>query len=323
MKQKKILFVNLNKKLGDAVVSSCLFKELKKIYPDYKIYVLISKATEDIYGYNSHIDKVISLTNSKKFRRFQLYLYLPYLILCNFDLVINVEYNIKKYLAKYFSLIKAGKIIISDKRWFNLIKCEPLKWEYDIGHISEVYKKLLKQLNTKDVLINYELNIPNKYLIEVENFIAVNNKENKKILLINPQGSIDNRTLTDSYLNKLVEEITKKTDYKIVLLSYKRKYNIENKDVSVFNVKNILETASMVKLSDLILTVDTSIVHIADVFNKKMIVLHDNRTNETNDGYCMNNFVLWGSINSKTIKIMAKSGFGVNDIDINNILENL
>lgn len=318
-KTRKILFFNLNKKLGDAVVSTCLFKELKKVYPNHKLYVLISKATEDIYTNNANIDKVMSLTDNKKFRRLQLYLYLPYLILCKFDFVINVEHNIKKSLAKYIALINAKNTIISDKRWFSLIKCEPLKWDYDIGHISEVYKKLLKQLNANDISINYELNIPEKYLVKAKDFITLNNKGNKKILLINPQGSTDKKTLTDSYLNSLIEEIYAKFDYKIIVLSYKRTYDIKNNNVSVFSVNSILETASIVKLSDIILTVDTSVAHVADALNKTMLVLYDNGTSET----CENNFVLWGPISSKVTKIISKYGCNVNDIDIKTILNSL
>ncbi|MCR4662971.1 MAG: hypothetical protein K5622_03685 [Endomicrobiaceae bacterium] len=98
---KKILFINLNKKIGDAVVSTFIFREIKKAYPDTQITVLTSNATKQIYENNNNIDKIISLTDSKKFRRFHLFLYFPYLFLQRFDLVINIELVKKKYI-EYF-----------------------------------------------------------------------------------------------------------------------------------------------------------------------------------------------------------------------------
>jgi len=322
---KKILFINLNKKIGDAVVSTLIFREIKKQYPDTKITILISNATKQIYEENKHIDKIISLTDSKIFRRFQLFSYILYLFLQHFDLVINVELYIKKYVVSFIKLLRTKEVILSDKRRFDLIKCIPLIWDYNdsLGHITQVYIKLLNILGIKNVSAKYDVTVSQQYLNKCKDFINKTELNNKKILLINPEGAEKERNITNKNLNILVNEIEKNCNYKIIILSYKNDYlkNFNNK-IYIFKTKNIMDTIAIVYLSDLILTVDTSIVHIADCFDKQMIALYNNRENDAIK-YYKYNIMVWGSKNNKTITMKPDIGKNINDIPIDSIIKNL
>ena len=322
---KSILFINLNKKIGDAVVSTFIFREIKKHFPDTKITVLISNATKQIYEQNEYIDKIVSLTDSKKFRRLQLFLYFPYLFLQHFDLAINIELSVKKYLVHFIKFLRTKEVILSDKRRFDLIKCTPLIWDYNdtLGHITNVYIKLLNILGIKDISTKYDVTISQHYLNKCKDFINKNKLNNKKILLINPEGANKERQLSNEYIERLVNEIKNKFGYNIVLLCYKRKYPSNfDKNVFILNTKNIMESVAVVYLSDLIITVDTSVVHIADCFDKQMIVLYNNRENDTNK-YYKYNIIVWGSKSNKTITMKPDIGKNINDIPVEAIITNL
>ena len=322
---KKILFINLNKKIGDAVVSTFIFREIKKHFPDTKITVLISNATKQIYEKNKYIDKTISLTDSKKFRRLQLFSYIPYLLLQHFDLAVNIELSIKKYIVYFIKFLKTKEVILSDKRRFDLIKCTPLIWDYNdsLGHITQVYIKLLNILGIKDISTKYNVTIPQHYLNKIKDFINKNNLTGKKILLINPEGAETERNITNKKLNIILNEIKKNSNYKIIILSYKNDYlqNFNN-NTYIFKTKDIMDTIAIVYFSDLIITVDTSVVHIADCFDKQMIVLYNNRENDTNK-YYKYNIIVWGSKSNKTITMKPDIGKNINDIPIDSIIKNL
>ncbi|MCR4662927.1 MAG: hypothetical protein K5622_03455, partial [Endomicrobiaceae bacterium] len=66
------------------------------------------------------------------------------------------------------------------------------------------------------------------------------------------------------------------------------------KDILIFKTKDIMESIAVVFFSDLIVTVDTAIVHIADCFEKDMITLYNNREND-NIEYYKYNIIAWGS----------------------------
>lgn len=322
---KSILFINLNKKIGDAVVSTFIFREIKKHFPDTKITVLISNATKQIYERNEHIDKIVSLTDSKKFRRLQLFLYFPYLFLQHFDLAINIELSIKKYIVYFVKFLRTKEVILSDKRKFDLIKCTPLIWDYNdtLGHITNVYIKLLNILGIKDISTKYDVTVSQHYLNKCKDFINKNKLNNKKILLINPEGAHKERQLSNEYIERLVKEIKNKFDYNIVLLCYKRKYPSNfDKNVFILNTKNIMESVAVVYLSDLIITVDTSVVHIADCYNKDMITLYPNTEKEENL-FLKYGFISWCSTQDKTIKIQTDTDKDINDIPVESIITNL
>lgn len=323
---KSILFINLNKKIGDAVVSTFIFREIKKQCPDTKITILISNATKQIYERNEHIDKIVSLTDSKKFRRLQLFLYFPYLFLQHFDLAVNIELSVKKYLVHFIKFLRTKEVILSDKRKFDLIKCTPLIWDYNdtLGHITQVYIKLLNILGIKkNISTKYDVTVSQHHLNKCKDFINKNNLNTKKILLINPEGAHKERQLSNEYIKQLVNEIKNKFDYNIVLLCYKRKYPSNfDKNIFILNTKDIMESVTIVYLSDLIITVDTSIVHIADCYNKDMITLYPN-TEKENNLFLKYGFISWCSTQNKTIKIQTDIDKNINDIPIESIITNL
>ncbi|MDR3092754.1 MAG: hypothetical protein LBU33_02430, partial [Endomicrobium sp.] len=61
---KSVLFFRNDDKIGDMVVSTSLFREIKQKYPDIEIIVLCGKNNKEIIKYNKNIDKIYKLEKS-------------------------------------------------------------------------------------------------------------------------------------------------------------------------------------------------------------------------------------------------------------------
>ena len=55
---KNILFLRYDR-IGDMVITTSVFRELKRVYPHIKIYVLASKKNKDVLINNPYVDKII------------------------------------------------------------------------------------------------------------------------------------------------------------------------------------------------------------------------------------------------------------------------
>ena len=71
-KTNSVLFLRYDDKIGDMVVSTLLYREIKKQYPNIKIYVLCGKNSKEIIKYNPYIDNIY-IYNNKFFKDFFVY----------------------------------------------------------------------------------------------------------------------------------------------------------------------------------------------------------------------------------------------------------
>ena len=55
---KSILFLRYDGKIGDMIVNSLMFREIKKVYPDIKIGVVARGAAIDIIKNNPNVDEI-------------------------------------------------------------------------------------------------------------------------------------------------------------------------------------------------------------------------------------------------------------------------
>ena len=194
----------------------------------------------------------------------------------------------------------------------------PVVWEQN-EHFIQLLGKIINLFGNKSINFDYEFSLPDKYNKKISELIDENLRD-CKILLFNPEAYDKTRSLSDDKINIIINEILKEyKNIKIILLSYKRKYDfIKNKNIIIYKTNSIFASAAIIKESDFILSVDTSIVHIADHYKKKMVALY------SDDKFSIkNNFVRFCSVNQDTIKIKAEENKTVNEIDVNIIVSAL
>lgn len=264
---KTILFIRDDNKIGDMVVSTILFREIKKQYPKIKITVLAGKDNKEIIKYNPYVDEII-----------------------------EADGHVLKNLAIYFKLRKHQIDVIVDTLSFDprplyLLKLRIINPCFLIGYDKEhynVYDYTIKSDKYSHITRKYGLMLDyfliDNYSFDYDIFSGSLRYENRDIdninvknkIVINPFGASIHRSLETNKLQDLINKISKKINCNIFILCQNNNYNfIKNLyNVNILKVGSPLETAYIVSKCDLVVTPDTSVVHIARVFNKKMVVLY-------------------------------------------------
>ena len=312
---KSILFLRYDGKIGDMVVNSLMFREIKKVYPNIKIGVVARGAAMDIIKDNPNIDKIYEYhKDRKKIKDLALKIKEE-----KYDLLIDFSEMLRVNQMMLINLCGARfNIGLNRKEWklFDLsIKSDKdFKWT---EHITNRYLAYLEKLGLKKENIDISYDI---YLKDEKKYKAFFNeiKESKKLIL-NPYGASKHKSFSVENLENIINYL-KNRDIAIILVYFGDKYKelefLEKKYNNIYmpqKIESILDTAILIKESDYVISPDTSIVHIASAFNKKMITVYP-----PNGGKYGVDHLVWAPKSEYSRVIFCKDKTGTYDeIDIN------
>ncbi|MGL5797143.1 MAG: glycosyltransferase family 9 protein [Cetobacterium sp.] len=263
-----ILFLRYDGKIGDMVINTLLFREIKKHYPNIKIGVVARGGAKEIIKYNSNIDVIYDYEKgaekelAKKIEKDK------------YDVLVDFSEMLRVNQMKLINLCSAKVNIGLDKNDWNLFDISFLKNENE--HISSQYNNLLKIFNIENGDLSYEIVIPDENLERVNSIV----KEDKYSVL-NPYAASKHRSLSREKIievSKLLLE--KKSEILYIIGEPSKKEEILNickelgPRVKYPELKGILDVAQLIKKSDYVVSPDTSIVHIAAAFKKKMTAIY-------------------------------------------------
>ena len=141
----KILFIRINDKIGDTVIETFFYRELKRLYPASHLTVMCC-GNKAILQEIPYIDELIFLPPSGVGKIISAFAKIPFLWRQNYDLLISFTPH---WRMKFFNFF----VRAADKVCF----------DFTVGaHISLAYKKVLEQLGAKEINTAYELPIPQK-----------------------------------------------------------------------------------------------------------------------------------------------------------------
>ena len=312
---KSILFLRYDGKIGDMVVNSLMFREIKKVYPNIKIGVVARGAAIDIIKDNPNVDKIYEYHKDRKKIK---------------DLALIIEEEKYDLLIDFSEMLRVNQMILINlcRARFN-IGLDRKEWKlFDLSiesgkdfkwteHITNRYLAYLVRLGLKreNIDISYEI-----YLKEEKKYKDFFNKikESKKLIL-NPYGASKHKSFSVETLEKIINYLQDK-DIAIILVYFGDKYKelefLEKKYKSVYipkKIESILNTTILIKKSDFVISPDTSIVHIASAFNKKMITVYPPKGGK----YGVDHLV-WAPKSEYSRVIFCKDKIGnYDEIDIN------
>ena len=273
---KSILFLRYDGKIGDMVVNSLMFREIKKVYPDIKIGVVARGAAIDIIKDNPNVDKIYEYyKDRKKIKDLALKIKEE-----KYDLLIDFSEMLRVNQMMLINLCGARINIGLDRKDWKLFdlsieSSKDFKWT---EHITNRYLAYLIKLGLKKESIDISYDIYLKDEKKYETFFY-KIKENKKLIL-NPYGASKHKSFNIETLENIITYLKDK-DIAIILVYFGDKYKelefLEKKYKSVYipkKIESILNTTILIKKSDYVISPDTSIVHIASAFNKKMITVY-------------------------------------------------
>ncbi len=307
-KAKSILFFRNDDKIGDMVISTLLFREVKKHYPDIKVFVLCGKNNKEIIKYNPNVDEIIEISG-KIFKDLQVFKYLK-----SKKIDIAVDFFPFRPRPKHLLMMKK----IDSEFLIGLYKEQYNTYDYSLNvdykkcHITEIYRQLLEFLEIHNPRLNYDI-----YLAENEEDYAktvVSNLSSSKILFLNTYAAMKDKHFSFEKISNLIFLLQQSKDVTIILntTNEMQKNFLYNDKIYIPTRKDILSVAALIKKSDFVITPDTSIVHIAAAFNKKMIALYlsDDNSDEKLNAIWAPNYS-----NAVQLSVDTKNGILPNNID--------
>jgi len=275
---KKILIIR-NCKIGDMVLTTNVFREIKKNFPNSKLTVIASKLNSQIIEKNPNINKIIQLDFSWRKK--------PISTLRNY---IKVFKKIKR--EKYDIGIEAGTMLINMIfMYFSKIKMRsgyysfnggkplltnPVRYKKEIhASISEL-ELVKKNLSIKSINEHQEIFVDENDKLELTNFL--NEFKLKKYVCIVPDASFKEKQLSLNKFDAVIKYIKQKYPlYKIILVgsdSKKIRY-LSKKNFSTIPLikKNLRFNYLLYKNSSLVIAPDGAPMHLAWIANINLIAL--------------------------------------------------
>jgi ADP-heptose:LPS heptosyltransferase len=265
---QSILFIRSDNKIGDMVISTYLFKTIKKQNPEIKIGVIAGSASKDILENNHDVDDIFILKNRKDEQEI--------ISVCKevnqnpYDIVVDFGDVLTPELALLISQLECQYKLGFDKQESSLFNITLSEGQLE-DHITKRYQQFLDCLNIKiDEPIAYYL-----YLSSQEDKLS---EKYKNTVVVNLFGASKHRTFKIARAREVLEILEKKYAQKIIVLippgkaKYQKAINKSNiKHVECYATSSIREVLPIIKACDLVVTPDTSIMHIASAFNKQQI----------------------------------------------------
>lgn len=269
---KKILFLRQDGKIGDYIVSSFVFRELKKIDPNIFIGVVCTKKDAYLFEQNSYVDKLYFVKKKN---------IIDY-IKCGFrlekeqyDVVVDPTVFIRNRDLLLLRLINARNYVgykKSDYKIFNL----NIEGEY---HFSELYRIALEKIGFNIQNTRYDVPFKKEYQAEIEDYLKENSIDN--YITVNFYGAARIKKVNNENIKKYLSYLSEATNGKqLILLSYPEatqnliELSKDFSNVFVHNTQNIFHTIELIRYSEQLISTDTSTVHIASGFNKKIIAIY-------------------------------------------------
>ena len=310
---KSILFLRYDGKIGDMVINTIMFREIKKAYPYIKIGVVTRGGAKDIISNNKNVDKIYEYNKKtsevKKLAR--------EIALEKYDLLIDFSEMLRVNQMMLINKCQAKFNMGLDRENWNLFDLsvnsnEDFKWT---EHITKRYSAYLKKLGLKKDKINIEYDIQISGEDKYKEFFR--NIKQKKLVVLNPYGASKHKSFNIETLKK-IKNYFKDKDTAVILLYFGDKkselVNLKNEYTYIPNdIKSIQDSIKIIEKADVVISPDTSIVHIASALKKKLICVYPPRGGK----YGVDHLV-WSPV-GKNIKILfcKDKESSYDEIDIN------
>lgn len=177
------------------------------------------------------------------------------------------------YMPKLIAEIKPKQNLAFNKpNWLKQYTTN-IKFNYLDKHITGIYRHIIEKLNvTIEYPLEYEVSYPQSILDEMRssNFFVTQQKN----IVINPYASHNDRSLSEAQISEIVNGLNSTGD-NIIILDYKKQLsNSDYPQAKLLYTPTLYHVMAAVFLSDLVITPDTSLVHISAMYNKKLIGIY-------------------------------------------------
>lgn len=311
---KKILFLRYDGKIGDYIVTSWVYREIKRQRPDIQIDVVGISKNEKLFLNNKSIDKFYKLKKSKKLF---MYFLAKKLRVEDYDVLIDPTEVLRNRDLFFIKNINAKINFGYDKGNVNLFSKSINK---NSKTMVDVYKEILENLGFCNLDSNYEVPIKVSSEKKIDEYLKSNRID--KYIAMNFFGAGKRRKFTPKKATELIVKVRNEyPEHKIIILNspkdkkalfkiIKRIKCLDSNSNIFYNedFKTIYDAISLINKSDIVITPDTAVVHIAKGLKKNIVAFYSENKE---------NYEKWGlSIDEKKNRIYFYNE-NINNLNIN------
>lgn len=169
-KIKKMLFMRIDGKIGDYIISSFIFREIKKKYPHIQLDVISDNSLENLLKYNKNIDNYYTF-NRKKIKEWKEMI--KKLKPNNYDVILDSTEGLK-YKQVYFLNKMNAKVNIGYNKDDFFVYNENVKQSTTL-RMKEIYCEMLKCVNIEVTDTTYDVPISSESEKKVDKFFREKN----------------------------------------------------------------------------------------------------------------------------------------------------
>ena len=311
---KKILFLRYDGKIGDYIVTSWVYREIKRQRPDIQIDVVGISKNEKLFLNNKSINKFYKLKKSKKLF---MYFLAKKLRVEDYDVLIDPTEVLKNRDLFFIKNINAKINFGYDKGNVNLFSKSINK---NSKTMVDVYKEILENLGFCNLDSNYEVPIKVSSEKKIDEYLKSNRID--KYIAMNFFGAGKRRKFTPKKATELIVKVRNEyPEHEIIILNSPRDKKVIFKIIkrikcldsnsNIFygeDFKTIYDAISLINKSDIVITPDTAVVHLAKGLKKNIVAFYSENKE---------NYEKWGlSIDEKKNRIYFYNE-NINNLNIN------
>mgnify|MGYP001600091951 FL=1 len=318
---EKVLFFRYDR-IGDMVITTPVFRELKLFFPEIKVSVLASKTNQSVLTNNPYIENVYVNHKNNFLSDLKTLLILRKK---NFDACIEFDHSVVPHAIIRLKIINPKIVISVSKKGRYGVNGDELKL-YDYftekpkdAHFRDIWLETLTPFGIKPKSNHYDLFCTDAQKQVAYNFIS---KFHDKFLIgINLEGAVKGKKIEF----KDLEEICRGLFYvhnnvQVIILSAPNNFKrvgemIRKMDldyvVQSFKTNTILDLAALIDNLDLIISPDTSVIHIASTYNKPIVTIHENN---------LHSYKLFAPTSKLSRTVFSKSKNSLNGFSVNELI---
>jgi heptosyltransferase-2 len=261
--------------IGDLILTTSFIREVFKKYKNPEIQILVKSGTEDILANNPYIQKIISYDKKKNKNFFYFFNFLTKIRNEKFDICYSPHFSHRSSLVSFFS--GAKQRIGYKEAGFSFLFTK--KIQRPLRGIHEV-DKLLSLLETNS---EYTLSSKRPEIFIDESKISIKGDLPKEYISIAPSSLWETKRMPEDKFVELISEFRKKNSLPILLIGSKadfdlcEKIKLNSTTSGIFNFAgktNLIELAYLISKSKLIVSNDSSPIHLASAFNIPTIMIY-------------------------------------------------
>lgn len=314
----RIVILRTDGKLGDSITSTYLLSGLKMLFPKVHITVVSAPEFKNLFWGLADDYQAFKLKFSNALRFVQKNKQ-------TYDILINTSHILSPssiLLSRFIPATK--KIAFLNQEW--KMFSDHVEFNVNTDHITERYNALLRLLSSKALPnLTYTYPLEPNAKIKVQELLAERNAQHpyKQLIVVNSFAGARLRNLSLTTMQSLITGLTQAIPECLIVsignvgdlrIINRWQNDLENPQWTYFNYGSLDFNAALVARADLVISPDTSIVHMACALKKKLVAIYrEDWTSEKNRQ-------IWGPFGTSFAVVEApKQSLQNEDGDINTV----